>query len=42
MFGYMEGVKKGYIWRPKPLNCEVRIYESDGGRRQFLAKYSAD
>lgn len=26
--GYLEGAKKGYIWRPRPKNCEIRIYES--------------
>lgn len=26
--GYLEGAKRGYIWRPRPKNCEIRIYES--------------
>lgn len=28
--GYLEGAKRGYIWRPRPKNCEIRIYESCG------------
>lgn len=42
MFGYMEGRKNGIIWRPKPLNCEIRVYEYQNGSRRFLRKYSAD
>ena len=26
--GYLEGAKKGYVWRPRPKNCEIRVYES--------------
>ena len=29
--GYMEDRKNGIKWRPKPHNCEVRIYESVNG-----------
>ncbi|SFB74464.1 histidine phosphatase family protein [Butyrivibrio sp. YAB3001] len=30
--GYLENAKRGYIWRPRPKNCEVRVYQSvDGG-----------
>lgn len=25
--GYLEGRKRGYKWRPKPKNCEIRIYD---------------
>lgn len=25
--GYLEGAKRGYIWRPRPKNCEIRTYE---------------
>lgn len=26
--GYLEDRKNGIMWRPKPTNCEVRVYES--------------
>ena len=29
--GYLEGAKEGYIWRPRPKNCEIRVYESVAG-----------
>lgn len=25
--GYLEGAKRGYIWRPRPKNCEIRVYD---------------
>ena len=25
--GCLEGRPRGYIWRPKPHNCEIRMYE---------------
>ena len=25
--GYLEGAKSGYVWRPRPKNCEIRVYE---------------
>ena len=28
--GYLENAKRGYIWRPKPKNCEIFVYESAG------------
>ncbi len=33
--GYLEKTKSGIIWRPRPQNCEVFVYESleDGGYR---------
>ena len=24
--GYLENAKRGYIWRPRPKNCEIRVY----------------
>ncbi|MBQ9614110.1 MAG: histidine phosphatase family protein [Lachnospiraceae bacterium] len=36
--GYLEDAPRGYIWRPRPHNCEVRIYESSGGKHRFLEK----
>jgi len=29
--GYLEDRKSGVRWRPKPKNCEVRVYESRSG-----------
>ena len=36
--GYMEDRKNGLRWRPKPRNCEILVYESDGGCRRLLRK----
>ncbi|MCR5670602.1 MAG: histidine phosphatase family protein [Butyrivibrio sp.] len=30
MRGYLEKRKNGIIWRPRPKNCEMFVYESDG------------
>jgi len=29
--GYLEDRPSGYLWRPHPHNCEVRVYESQNG-----------
>ncbi len=34
--GYMEDRSNGLMWRPKPHNCEIRIYESDGGKHRRI------
>ncbi|MBE5826068.1 MAG: histidine phosphatase family protein [Butyrivibrio sp.] len=34
--GYMENRKNGIIWRPRPKNCEVFVYESIGGSRRLV------
>ncbi|MCR5156863.1 MAG: histidine phosphatase family protein [Butyrivibrio sp.] len=34
--GYMENRKNGIVWRPRPQNCEVFVYESLGGRRRLV------
>ena len=34
--GYLEDAKRGYIWRPRPKNCEIRIYESQSGHHSTL------
>lgn len=36
--GYMADRKNGLYWRPKPKNCEIRVYESDHGRHRFLER----
>ena len=33
--GYMEDRKNGIRWRPKPHNCEMRVYESVDGVHRF-------
>lgn len=34
--GYLEEKKNGILWRPKPHNCEIRIYEyKDGAHRRL-------
>ena len=34
--GYLENRKNGIRWRPKPHNCEIRIYESVNGTHRLL------
>ena len=34
--GYLEGKKSGIIWRPRPKNCEIFVYESVGGKRRLI------
>lgn len=36
--GYLSNRKNGIEWRPKPHNCEIRIYESDHGKHRFVEK----
>ena len=38
--GYMENRPNGIQWRPKPHNCEVRVWESVQGTRRFIEKLS--
>lgn len=37
--GYLADSKNGICWRPKPHNCEIRVYESIGGAHHFLRQY---
>lgn len=37
--GYLEDAKRGYIWRPRPKNCEIRIYESIDGKHRTLENF---
>lgn len=32
----MEGNKKGIKWRPRPLNCEVVVYEFKDGKYTYV------
>ena len=34
--GYLEDQKNGIKWRPKPHNCEIRIYESVNGSHRRI------
>jgi alpha-ribazole phosphatase/probable phosphoglycerate mutase len=34
--GYLEDAPRGYIWRPRPKNCEIRVYNSVNGEHQLL------
>ena len=37
--GYMEDRRNGIRWRPKPKNCEVRVYESVNGKHTCAGEY---
>ena len=34
--GYLEDEPKGFIWRPRPKNCEIRVYETDGKTHKLV------
>lgn len=34
--GYLDNRKNGIWWRPKPHNCEIRVFESVDGKHRFL------
>ena len=34
--GYLDNRKNGIWWRPKPHNCEIRVFESVDGEHRFL------
>lgn len=34
--GYLEDEPRGYIWRPRPKNCEIRVYSSVNGEHRLL------
>lgn len=38
--GYMMDKKNGIVWRPKPHNCEIRVFESIDGKHTFVEKIS--
>lgn len=37
--GYLADRKNGLYWRPRPHNCEVRVYRSENGVHQFLRDF---
>ncbi len=40
--GYLADRKKGILWRPKPHNCEIRVFHSNNSRHEFLKSYRID
>ncbi len=34
--GYLMDRKNGIYWRPKPHNCEIRVFETDQGMHRFV------
>jgi alpha-ribazole phosphatase/probable phosphoglycerate mutase len=34
--GYLEDRKNGIVWRPRPQNCEIFVYESTGGLHRLI------
>ena len=34
--GYLQNIKRGYIWRPRPKNCEIFVYESIDGKHRLV------
>ena len=34
--GYLMDRKNGICWRPKPRNCEIRVFEQKNGKHQYL------
>ncbi len=34
--GYLEDRKSGLVWRPRPKNCEIFVYESVNGRHRLI------
>lgn len=42
MFGYLLDKKKGYVWRPKPTNCEIRVFDSVDGKHSYVDSYKLE
>lgn len=34
--GYLENKKSGIVWRPRPKNCEIFVYEWDGQKSRLI------
>ncbi len=34
--GYLENAKSGIVWRPRPKNCEIFVYEWDGVKSSLI------
>ncbi len=37
--GYLMDRKNGLYWRPKPHNCEIRVFEAENGKHRLLKIY---
>ena len=37
--GYLLDKPNGIYWRPKPHNCEIRVFESVNGHHKFIKRY---
>ncbi len=40
LWGYLEDRPNGLRWRPRPRNCEVRIYETGAAGHRFIESFS--
>ncbi len=40
--GYLTDAPGGIVWRPKAHNCEIRVFESAGGKHRLLKKIRAE
>lgn len=38
--GYLADRKNGIVWRPRPKNCEIRVFESVDGTHRFIRSYT--
>ena len=38
--GYLANRKNGIWWRPKPHNCEIRIFSSQNGKHEYIKTIS--
>ena len=37
--GYLADCRNGLMWRPKPRNCEIRVFESVNGKHRYIKNY---
>ena len=37
--GYLEERPNGIKWRPRPENCEIRVYEFNNGHHEFIKSF---
>jgi broad specificity phosphatase PhoE len=40
--GYLEDRPNGIKWRPRPKNCEIRVYNSENGKHRFIRSYELE
>jgi broad specificity phosphatase PhoE len=40
--GYLKDAPNGLAWRPKPHNCEIRVFETEGDHHRMVADIRAD